>query len=217
MKRVFYVFVFFLLIVGCSDNNNEGHSYEKVERERDSILYNEVVSNDNHENLLVASNEEKGNQAEEDFEGKKSAVECDSTYKIFYGEWEIISVLGENQRFGADDNSLDIIGYTFYMDSTILKINNEIISSNPCYSVKIIPTSVKSYFKMMPTIDELGIVGEYYCYVESYPDKEFNSPIGAVQFFVKDDTTIIIFTRNAYYEVIRKEYIPKYELEYEGI
>ena len=138
--------------------------------------------------------------------GKDKRKILDTNYKLFFGEWIVTKIVGEDERCGKGENAESMLGTVFYYDYDVIKQNGEIISNNPMYKYFVLPKSNREFLYPMPTAFELGIEGEFHLYVETYTEDVF---IEGTSFYVKDDNTLVLFSERekAFYEMKRKSYI----------
>lgn len=154
-------------------------------------------------------------EAEKDYLRKSGVINynTDTGYKIFYGEWEATQKIGENYRFGGKDIS-DIIGTKLFFDGWNCNyyFNGEEVNINyPEYKITIIPLNENTtYIPYMPTLNEMGIKGNYVTIFTIVGGED-------TYFFIKDDETLIMFYKDTYVELKRKNYTPGHETFYRAI
>lgn len=132
-------------------------------------------------------------------------------YKMYYGEWNVKCLIGENQ-IEKPEKSENIIGANLLLDYGEFEINTvkggQLAIKDPYYTTYIIPKNEEPFIKGMPGQREIGLIGDYFTFlqVDSFPEK--------VGFFIKDDETLIMFYRNSYYELERQKYKSRHKAYY---
>ncbi|WP_143320585.1 hypothetical protein [Clostridium sp. HBUAS56010] len=128
-----------------------------------------------------------------------------SSYKMFYGEWEITDNLNYKSRlFPSPQGDLeevvapDIIGNRIYFNQNEILFNNTIVGTSPSYWIYIIPVienGQQQHFLGDHSISvmELGISGDYFNYVEVNCLETTNKlfPINSTSFYIIDNNTLI--------------------------
>ncbi len=93
-------------------------------------------------------------------------LKYDYSYKIFYGEWEIVDIIGYDHHLGKSfDEAEEMIGTKIsYSKDNIY--TNELKIETFDYSYTINP-NVKNqcYYNYTLTNEQLGITGDYYVFV----------------------------------------------------
>lgn len=105
-----------------------------------------------------------------------------STYKIFYGEWEISKVIGYDNHFGESfPDANKMIGKRIRYDKEAILAN-----------------------------EQLGLKGEYYVFVHVetlIPGVNLGIDFGGDEFFIVDDRKIILVKNNVFYLAERVSHI----------
>lgn len=144
---------------------------------------------------------------------------CDTNYKLFFGEWKVGKIIGENQEQGADENADALIGMTyFYSDGGIREGkmssigDGDYVVARQEYHYYLVPKDSDNLFPNMPSPDELGIEGEYVIFVSvifsdnSVYSSDAMSTFKGGNFYVKDNDTLILYANNVFYEMNRISY-----------
>ena len=179
----------------CEYNKNDYPEYSEVKDE-------------NAETQILSNTE--GNRVENESAEKDPFI--DKSYKLFYGEWEITEIYAEHERLGAQWDAEELIGTKIYMDYEKIEINGKTEVIDPEYRISILPTSIEYYIPYMPTLEELGIQGDYFIHVRV--SLEITPPLWGLHFHVKDDNTLYLFYNDACYKVERTKHIPNVEDKY---
>jgi hypothetical protein len=136
----------------------------------------------------------------------------DAFYKMFFGEWRIEKIVAENLRFGKEDGADELIGRTVYYDADIFKNDDVVCSSEPDYWLTVIPPDKGLYHPYFPAFEDLGFEGSYVAIVHVFNISLYlGEPHYGGVVFVKDDSTLILYSMEAMYETKRVSYIPEYE------
>jgi len=140
----------------------------------------------------------------------------DPAYKLFFGEWKIRKVVGTNERFPDDPDAVqgEIGKKIIYLENKVI-LDGKVIIENPNYSIAIIPVHDPhmQYIEYMPPLDEIGIKGDYFVFVDVLDNSgNYVTDIGTL-FYIKDDNTLIIFNDGGtYFEMTRIAHIKDAEL-----
>ena len=188
-----------VLIVNISTSNNQ-------------LLSNIIHRNDNSRSNITDNSTQKNTNND------SKSITRDFEYKMFYGEWKVTKIVGQPPgrlykyyKEIAENFLNQTVSYTF--DS--IKINGIEKVKNPEYFIRLIPvTPNNAFINGWPSLDEIGITGNYFAFVR-VNNADGDSP---TTFYIKDDSTLILFENNAYYELKRLSYIKGAEdrTTYEG-
>jgi hypothetical protein len=134
----------------------------------------------------------------------------DREYKLFFGEWKVEKIIGQHYEPSCTmEAAEEIIGKRISYSVDSIKNDGIEVVKMPVYNYHILPVSPdKSYVEKMPTLQEIGISGNYFVYVYadySIIDQGFDA-IGN-EFYIKDDTTLIMLEWDYYYELKRVSYV----------
>ncbi|MHB8131830.1 MAG: hypothetical protein ACYDEX_22890, partial [Mobilitalea sp.] len=126
-------------------------------------------------------------------------------YKMFYGEWEIAKIVGLDIRYPNYPIDMEwaksLIGRRVSYTYESFKIDDVEILKDPVYTIVISPVMEnKSYIGGMPTLEEIGITGNYFAFIYIYNVHDFSGDLDGREFYVKDDNTLVLFERAVYYE-----------------
>jgi hypothetical protein len=136
----------------------------------------------------------------------------DYGYKMLYGKWLVENKVGESYRLDIQDIS-DVIGkmFKFSREKVNLYYNGQEIEIEfPEYDIVIIPLDEQTtYFPYMPTMNKLGINGNY---VTIFSIKGYDT-----YFILKDDESLIMFYKDAYLELKRIEHEDGYNSFYHAL
>ncbi|WP_143320614.1 hypothetical protein [Clostridium sp. HBUAS56010] len=143
-------------------------------------------------------------------------LNTDRGYKILYGEWMVTESVGECYRIDTQDIS-DVIGKKFsfsFWKSHFYYQGEEVNINYPRYEIITIPLDDNTtYFPYMPTMKEMGIVGNYVTiFIPESAEKGYD-----MCFMIKDDETLIMYYKDTYLELKRIKHIPDYELYYRAV
>jgi hypothetical protein len=196
--------------------SNEGDDSETVD-ELNNSDYEQKFSVEGETISHLTNNE--SNQNEETINSLEVSPIYSSTYKLFYGEWEITEVIGYNHNYGKSFSGADkIVGTRVSYDREKI-LANGLTVNNFKYSYTINP-NIKDmcYFNNTLTNQELGIKGEYYVFihVETYiPGVNLGISFVGDEFFILDDNRLILVKNNVFYLAERLSYIEnKEDLDY---
>lgn len=186
------------------------------------IMFYNIKTYDSNQTLknkyITEGTKEYNNKIKED--GKKDNNSSynenkykDTEYKMFYGEWEVSKIIGEHKTLPVDiEEAKTNIGkrITYQQDKIIYEGQEE--RKDPLYNYSIIPVKnpIRSYILKMPTLEEIGIKGEYFVFVWIRSPMELKGFLGN-EFYIKDDNTLIVSYYDVYYELKRISYIEDHE------
>lgn len=177
----------------------------------------EVTTNDLLEERKLSKDNDldiPDNTVEEEHDYQK--LNTDWGYKILYGEWLVTKTIGENYRIDSQDVS-DVIGKKFWFsasNSHFFYYNEEVSINYPQYEIITIPLDDDTtYFPYMPTMKEMGILGDYaVMFVPESAECGYD-----MYFIIKDDETLMMYYKETYLELKRTKYIPNYEFYYHAV
>lgn len=128
----------------------------------------------------------------------------DYFYKMFYGKWEITEIISVDPRFGVSEASKRLIGQTIEYSFDNIKINEKVELENPIFYTALVPTEPDfTLIENLPSVGMLGIEGDYFAYVHIGNWFDGDKPFIGTNFFVKDDSTLILIEYNTYFEMKR--------------
>lgn len=189
-----------------------GCSYSKSKTvEETSSKATEVINNT--ESTMI--NEVPPTKTTGDINNSDSTTAKDTEYKLFYGEWKVNKILGKHLTLSVETEIAEkILGkrITYSIDS----VKNDDIEKviNPNYNYAIVPiTQNKTYVEKMPSLQQLGIDGEYFVYVYVYNTTGQGDDILGTEFYIKDDSTLVMLYNDVYYELKRISYIEDAEIK----
>lgn len=122
----------------------------------------------------------------------------DASYKMFFGEWEIVDIIpGRNPHLEVQEDLSAFLGTRLFYDVKDFKINGEEISNNIYYEVAIVPVeNIDLYFNNRRTVfkdinDIISLDQDCFIHINvTYEDCLFQ-PVGN-SFYIKDQDTIIL-------------------------
>lgn len=198
------------LIAGCNQSNMS---------EDEKIMQTDTSASETEEISETIVEEVAENQAAEI---EENVYHQNDAYKIFYGTWEITSVVCEHSRLGGDDGYEDIIGWQITYLPTLFECNGVSIE-NPNYLMTIFPAGgPKSFIDDFIIMDSLLPDSDFYVWVQIVDkpswselgvdfDEYGSEPYTGCNFFIKDDTTLYCEANNCVYEMTRVSYIDGYD------
>ena len=146
------------------------------------------------------------------FEENSGNTCVDHGYKMLYGKWKVENKVGESYRLEIQDIS-DSIGKMFMFSREKVNLyyhGQEIDIEFPEYDIVIIPLDDQTaYFPYMPTMNEIGINGNY---ATIFSIKGYDT-----YFILKDDESLIMFYKDAYLELKRIEHEDGYNSFYHAL
>ncbi len=78
------------------------------------------------------------------------------------------------------------------------------------------PSTIDYYLSGMPSHKDLGVKGDYFIFVDVYAGVTSNPLFITANFYVKDDKTLILVNKDAYFTLERIDYIPYVEEYYKS-
>lgn len=166
---------------------------------------------------LGDENEKENGEGNETTESERKIVyEQNEAYKLFYGTWEISSVVSRHRSQGGNEGYEDVIGMEVTYLSKSYGYGDDILVSDPEYQIYVMPMSAAALSRQEKNIYSLLPEAEYYVWVEianlpgDNKNGEFSGQdeyIGST-FFLKDDNTMYCVNNNCIYEMTRVDYIP---------
>ncbi|MHB8131615.1 MAG: hypothetical protein ACYDEX_21750 [Mobilitalea sp.] len=148
----------------------------------------------------------------EDREPSSFKATRDGGYKMFYGEWEVTKIVGVDIRYPNYPIDMEraesLIGRRVSYTYQSFKLEDVEMLKDPIYTIEILPVEKnKSYIGGMPTLEEIGITGNYFAFISIHNVNDLLGDMDGTEFYVKDDNTLILFERDVYYELKRISYI----------
>lgn len=149
-------------------------------------------------------------------------------YKMFYGEWEIIEVLGAVDKYKDEKHNLEkLVGHKIYFDNTVIRVDNCEIINNPQYSIMILPMKNREWYYIGDVFpkkedDILHINNEYFVVFDfsisrglKIVDKiqDIEGFFYSGKYNIKDDNTIILNTGHSGGFIKMERISYKYESE----
>lgn len=195
------------LIAGCNQSNMAED--EKIMQTDTSASETEEISE-----IIEEVAENQTTEIEENIYQQNDA------YKIFYGTWEITSVVCEHSRLGGDDGYEDVIGWQIIYLPTLYECNGVSIE-NPNYLMTIFPAgSGYAFINDFIVMESLLPDSDYYVWVQIVDkplgvdfDEYGSEPYTGCGFFIKDDTTLYCEANNCVYELTRVSYMDGYDVQ----
>lgn len=170
---------------------------------QNGVTIEQLTSNEKLLRSMILEKDNRIVQLKENEEILKRST-IDANYKLFFGEWEVTRLLAKDTRHSSYNSTIDLIGTVFYFDHNLIKYNDEIANKSPFYSYYVIPEANKNFLPSIPPPSALGIEGDFSLYIEV---EEGLASFGYISFYVKDDTTLILFENESFYEMKRKSFI----------
>lgn len=133
-------------------------------------------------------------------------------YLAIYGKWKVKKIITHsNQIYMKEKEIKRLIGTDVEMDEGWIKVNGRVVSTNYKAQINVIPILSKEqvYMEGHPTLNELGINGDYFIYIEIISGKDnevYNEPFRKI--YIKDKETIIV-EEEGYYLELQKINDPK--------
>lgn len=166
----------------------------------------EIVANEE----AIAANEEEVATNEEERIIVRTQNEV---YKMFYGTWEIRSVVSRSRRWEGVEGYGDLIGTEVTYGPKEYCIGNEIVVNNPLYQMFVMPMSPAVLSDQERNLYSLLPESAYYVWVEiaNLPADNENretsgtDPYVGSTFFLKDDNTMYCINNNCIYEMTRRK------------
>lgn len=148
------------------------------------------------EDIVIPSSEAETEQSERTAWSPRR----DASYKVFFGEWEIVEIVpGWDSPLMAEEDLNEFIGTRLFYDMRHFKIDGEEISDNVFYYIAIVPVEKYNFYfpnRPMACKDIYDIIPQDQdCFIHIYVTYEGYDylPVGK-SFFIKDPDTIIIET-----------------------
>ena len=208
MKKLILLALILLALMISSCNNYSNQETNIIVPAKTSDVVIEQFS----ENIVNAQNEESklAITTISNVLTNNTELQTDDGYKIYYGEWEITSVVGIHAKFPPSDEEVNVItGAKVIIDKNYLKFN-DIYDDLYCYKYKILEyiipildEGISQYYAWyMPTVKELGLCGNYFVFVKYRFTNDETEKI-TFEFFVKNKNELILATGNAFYLMTR--------------
>lgn len=143
-------------------------------------------------------------------------------YKLFYGTWEVTSIVSEHVRLGGDEGCEDILGMQITYLPDKYEFGGIVSIENPNYLMSIFPTD-SPFLNMQEQVSMKTLMpdSDYFVWVqivdkptssEAVTGKDFGlEPYVGDEFFIKDDNTLYCFNYNCIYELKRVNHMDGYD------
>ena len=158
----------------------------------------------------------------EEFVPNEHVHEQNEAYKLFYGTWEVTSIVSEHGRLGGDEGYEDILGLQITYLPDKYEFGGIVSVDKPNYLMSILPTDRPSfYYSDQISVKTLLPDSDYFVLVqivdkptsyEAITGKDLGLEVYVGnEFFIKDDETLYCFNYNCIYELKRVSYVDDYD------
>jgi hypothetical protein len=202
-----------LFLIGCTNVAEDSHMTTSNGDKMEEI------------SEIVEENADILGQEVEDTVSDEHVYEQNDAYKLFYGTWEITSIVSEHGRLGGDEGCEDILGMQVTYLPDRYEFGGIVTVDNPNYLMSIFPTnSPRLYYSDQISVKTLMPDSDYFVWIQIV-DKPTSSEIKTGldygyevyvgdEFFIKDDNTLYCYDYNCIYELKRIDYIDDYDPEH---
>lgn len=169
------------------------------------------------------SEKENGEENEINEAERKIVYEQNEAYKLYYGTWEICSVVSQHSRLGGNDGYEDVLGTEVTYLPNSYGYGDNVQVNDPKYQIYIMPMSAAALSWQERNIYSLLPGAEYFVWVEvaNLPEDNKNGDIFEPDkyigntFFIKDENTMYCVNNNCIYEMTRVDFIPNHDDYYQ--
>lgn len=133
-----------------------------------------------------------------------------SAYKLFYGTWEVTSVISEHRLLGGDEGYEDVLNTQITYLPEYYEYSDGIRIDDPDYLISILPMSEVYLSSQEQSINAILPENDYVVYIQIAGLQNLGS-----EFFLKDDNTLYCVANNCIYELTRESYMPDYDPYYD--
>ena len=190
-------------------------SQEEIEKNRAIMIQYEEQIEKLSVSLEYLQNRIGKQDGDSSFSADEMAVRTnDILYKLFYGEWEIVSVIeGRNFDQLQTDNYIGKI--VKYANDSII-VDGEVVLAAPAYAYGIIPMDYYAEFSQGygPNEPIFDLDNEYFVYVwvETWVRGDYSEEERSFkQFYVVDDNTLVLDAIDGYYIMKRLAYMENHD------
>ena len=161
----------------------------------------------------------------EEFVPDEHVHEQNDAYKLFYGTWEVTSIVSEHGRLGGDEGYEDILGLQITYLPDKYEFGGIVSVDKPNYLMSIFPTD-SPFFNMQEQVSIKTLMpnSDYFVWVqivdkptssEAITGKDLGLEVYVGnEFFIKDDETLYCFNYNCIYELKRVSYVEDYDPQF---
>lgn len=216
-KKIILAFIcIMLLFMGCTYVTD------------DSLAGTSSVDDMDKDTKIVEENadilSEETEEAEE-LTPDEHVYEQNDAYKLFYGTWEVTSIVSEHVRLGGDEGCEDILGMQITYLPEKYEFGGTVSIDNPNYLMSIFPTD-SPFLNMQEQVSMKILMpdSDYFVWVqivdkptssEAVTGKDLGLEVYVGnEFFIKDDDTLYCFDYNCIYELKRVSYMDDYDPQY---
>lgn len=202
-----------LFLIGCTNIAEDSHRATSNGNKKEEI--NEMPE----ENTDILGKEV---EEAEDVIPNEHVYKQNDAYKLFYGTWEVTSIVSEHIRLGGDEGCEDILGMQITYLPDKYEFGGIVSIENPNYLMSIFPTD-SSFLNMQEQVSMKTLMSDsdYFVWVqivdkptssEAVTGKDFGLELYVGnEFFIKDDNTLYCFDYNCIYELKRVSYMDDYD------
>jgi len=213
VRTVVFILLIILTLSSCTGVNGP-ESVIEVNNVNDSNEVDSSMQSDTDNIPITNNGDENDNdigEVESDDPNIKVSPTYDSTYKLFYGEWEVTGVLGYDHYYMQSFKEADgMIGMKVSYDKDNI-LANDVSINKLMYSYTINPNiEEQCYFNNTLTNKQLGLTGSYYVFVhvETYiPNVNLGIDFVGDEFFIVDDNKLVFVKNNVFYLAERLSYL----------
>jgi len=210
-KKIAFAYICMtLFLIGCTNVAEDSHMATSNGSKMKEI------------SKIVEDNTDILGKEVEDLFLNEHVYEQNDAYKLFYGTWEVTSIVSEHGRLGGDEGYEDILGMQITYLPDKYEFGGIVSIDNPNYLMSVFP--INSYFlsdQRQASVTTLMPDSDYFVWVqivdkpttETGMDYGFESYVGN-EFFVGDDNTLYSFDYNCIYELKRVSYMDDYDPQY---
>lgn len=142
--------------------------------------------------------------------------EQNSEYKLFYGTWEVTSIVSEHRRLGGDEGCEDILDMQVTYLPDYYEYGEDVRIDDPDYLISILPMSEVYLSWQEQSISALLPDNDYVVYIQvTDQTQRMEVQYMGTEFFIKDDNTLYCVANNCIYELTRVSYKPDYDPRYD--
>lgn len=212
-KIIFISICMILMITGCTyvaeDSYVEISDVNKKEEINEEAEANVDIPNEEIEEI-------------EDVVSNEHVYEQNDAYKLFYGTWEVTSIVSEHVRLGGDEGCEDILGMRITYLPDKYEFGGIVSIENPNYLMSIFPTD-SPFLNMQEQVSMKTLMpdSDYFVWVQIVDKPTSSEAVTGMdfglevyvgnEFFIKDDNTLYCFDYNCIYELKRVNYLDDYD------
>jgi len=194
MTRALSTIIIIAIFLPCSTScTNKTQDPQELNKNQDDSMLEQIKATD----ITTCSCSSRANNAQQaciQSVQPKVFLEDSYFYKIFYGEWEIVSYLSLTRQ---THSSISVIGEVFSIDQQGFLYAEQLYRAE--YAYNIVPIIGQTQRHVLPDIDinEMGFEGNFFVYVIAYYFSEEGERWMCIDkpgsnFFILDSDTLII-------------------------